>query len=874
MATEGEICATWIPMRSPFEQATDQTSVGARQALFLTPDMCRKFLKQLEFPETAGNSSSFFYGSAQTPRTASGVLQEFCVPNGVSNFLLRAVEHENRVSITIRTNRHKFFEPLRGGAGVGSVSRGPHGGGSQTPRLSTGSSNSGRRSTGIGIHGLSNASRSKMSRNGPHGGYDPTQPTSAAAKQHLQQQSFIPEDQTTVLTRELCLRAGIYVPPLPDPAGDAGAGANSSSVDAFAEHDQRSVFCKAATFEGWSGLSGTSYGYERHAELVGAESLAGVGSNPWPPSTGSGAGTGGMLFGGSGSSSYRDPRLYDEVDDFLALSEGPSSPASSGISTTSPKIRVARRSKSAGASLKRPPGGRYSPSSPSSPLGSRSRGKSTKAATVESGGVKATAEAPPLNQKGSSISAPAIFRFKDQVIGTAAAGATTERPNKAAEDASAAENNSPPREATHKDDIGIQLYHPLSRVGRRTGAAHSFGHSSSGSNPTPSTAATTLLPGRRKNKLSTSARCIDEVVQVAKHLFERIRCERIRQMHFLKKSQYIALHFKIEKHSRTPCFIFASVLPEEELCIEKFPPVMNHSLSSIGGDMTMTENGAAAGAPPDAWTTSARERNFLLGGVVHLKDGRRLHLGGAHWSAQEDGAGGGVGPGRGGGGGSSRLQESGRKANGTGGTTRNGIRQHEFKNYMKSTKASKKGRGGNKGENADERERAASRREMNIDEERTPAAGARTLLEDDADDEDEDEGLLNQRAKITITKVASDRSIRGSFFHRPGEAEEDDDDDEADGPCYRDEATLEGEQIVDSAEANEQEQRQRPTLLQRKASLSQTRYKLRKTRPRVPSPVFTTQPVPHSSSEAGRFEYPPPFLLGMENLKFPLIHFK
>ncbi len=83
-----------------------QKSRGANEAIFFTPELCKRFLKHLERPDLAVPAD---FGPYFNPGQASGVLQEFCVPHGVSNFLLRAVEYQNKISISVRTNRHRFF---------------------------------------------------------------------------------------------------------------------------------------------------------------------------------------------------------------------------------------------------------------------------------------------------------------------------------------------------------------------------------------------------------------------------------------------------------------------------------------------------------------------------------------------------------------------------------------------------------------------------------------------------------------------------------------------------------------------------------------------------------------------------------------------
>ncbi len=75
----------------------------------------------------------------------------------------------------------------------------------------------------------------------------------------------------------------------------------------------------------------------------------------------------------------------------------------------------------------------------------------------------------------------------------------------------------------------------------------------------------------RTKRQAKTTRCIDDVLPVAKALFERIRAERVRQMHFLRKDQYIVLHFKIDRETRSPFFIFASVLPESEVIEHSCP---------------------------------------------------------------------------------------------------------------------------------------------------------------------------------------------------------------------------------------------------------------------------------------------------------------
>jgi len=78
-----DIAAVWIPMSSQFgeDRCNDQT---------------------VQFLSTGGTRSFLTSMSAAT----SGVLQAFVEPHGISNFLIRAVQFHDKVSIALRTNRY------------------------------------------------------------------------------------------------------------------------------------------------------------------------------------------------------------------------------------------------------------------------------------------------------------------------------------------------------------------------------------------------------------------------------------------------------------------------------------------------------------------------------------------------------------------------------------------------------------------------------------------------------------------------------------------------------------------------------------------------------------------------------------------------
>uniref|UniRef100_A0A7S4LQN5 Uncharacterized protein n=1 Tax=Oxyrrhis marina TaxID=2969 RepID=A0A7S4LQN5_OXYMA len=59
----------------------------------------------------------------------------------------------------------------------------------------------------------------------------------------------------------------------------------------------------------------------------------------------------------------------------------------------------------------------------------------------------------------------------------------------------------------------------------------------------------------------------ERIIGAANSLFARIQQERVRQMHFLAPNQYIALHFKVDA-DHVPHFIFASIIPEEEVILQ------------------------------------------------------------------------------------------------------------------------------------------------------------------------------------------------------------------------------------------------------------------------------------------------------------------
>ena len=56
----------------------------------------------------------------------------------------------------------------------------------------------------------------------------------------------------------------------------------------------------------------------------------------------------------------------------------------------------------------------------------------------------------------------------------------------------------------------------------------------------------------------------EQIEQAAVGLFERIRHEKLSEMHFLKSSEHIALHFKIDPNGVLH-FIYASIIEDPEL---------------------------------------------------------------------------------------------------------------------------------------------------------------------------------------------------------------------------------------------------------------------------------------------------------------------
>merc|ERR1719146_524974 len=58
-----------------------------------------------------------------------------------------------------------------------------------------------------------------------------------------------------------------------------------------------------------------------------------------------------------------------------------------------------------------------------------------------------------------------------------------------------------------------------------------------------------------------------QILRAAASLSARIRLERVRQMHFMLPSQYIALHFKIDPDGNL-LFSFASILEETEVILQ------------------------------------------------------------------------------------------------------------------------------------------------------------------------------------------------------------------------------------------------------------------------------------------------------------------
>ncbi|CAD7963020.1 unnamed protein product, partial [Amoebophrya sp. A25] len=207
------ICATWLPTR-----ATDRKNV----AIFLSPTLCKTLLKLLE-EQQAGKGMrtcipADLYGF--DPVNACGVLQQFCIPDGVANFLMRSVRYDDRVAVALRTNRHKFHHALPSTLGDKMASR----------RSSGGDHESGK--------------------------------------------SEIPEDKTTAATRELCRKAGIHVPPVTVfdrssssqqrslAAGRTSTTPRLSTPEIFESSVSRKLFLRAATFEGEEALSGVSFGFE------------------------------------------------------------------------------------------------------------------------------------------------------------------------------------------------------------------------------------------------------------------------------------------------------------------------------------------------------------------------------------------------------------------------------------------------------------------------------------------------------------------------------------------------------------------------------------------------------------------------------------
>ncbi len=140
IALQGEVCATWLPAREHFfegeegEAGFNKSSAGARastgpgartarKAVFFTPEMCQQFLRQMRDGEACAPDDGDSPGGALGMRSmgsgsgegASGVLQEFVVPAGASNFVVRALEQQlapgltgaaDDVSLAIRTNRY------------------------------------------------------------------------------------------------------------------------------------------------------------------------------------------------------------------------------------------------------------------------------------------------------------------------------------------------------------------------------------------------------------------------------------------------------------------------------------------------------------------------------------------------------------------------------------------------------------------------------------------------------------------------------------------------------------------------------------------------------------------------------------------------
>lgn len=132
------MCATWLPARETSFEGEDEYGYGgenrsskkgvsraSRKAVFLTPEMCQQFLRQMrdgEACETAEDGSTNLMQQMGGGREgASGVLQEFVVPAGASNFVVRALEQGLEldtgsavgekasnvdVSLAVRTNRY------------------------------------------------------------------------------------------------------------------------------------------------------------------------------------------------------------------------------------------------------------------------------------------------------------------------------------------------------------------------------------------------------------------------------------------------------------------------------------------------------------------------------------------------------------------------------------------------------------------------------------------------------------------------------------------------------------------------------------------------------------------------------------------------
>ena len=59
----------------------------------------------------------------------------------------------------------------------------------------------------------------------------------------------------------------------------------------------------------------------------------------------------------------------------------------------------------------------------------------------------------------------------------------------------------------------------------------------------------------------------EQILKAAAMLSDRITQERVRQMHFMLPSQYIALYFKIDPHGSL-MFSFAGILEETEVILQ------------------------------------------------------------------------------------------------------------------------------------------------------------------------------------------------------------------------------------------------------------------------------------------------------------------